>query len=759
VSKPSLDQWREISPLLDEALALPDDQREAWLQSLTASKPQLIGLLRGLLEEHRALSREHFLEWSPSVPEGGAFLHGRTVGPYTLISPIGQGGMGRVWLAERSDGRFERRVAIKFLQFSVATRGGAERFRREGRILGSLVHPHIAELIDAGVMPDGQPYMVLEYVEGEPIDQYCDTRSLSVNARIRLFLDVLGALAHAHSNLIVHRDIKPSNVLVSKDGQVKLLDFGIAKLLGYEEAPLGATPLTLEVGTPLTPRFAAPEQLTGGPITTTTDIYALGILLFELLTGHHPVGRATQSTAEVVKAIVETEPPRVSEAVDAGDEETARQHGTSPEKLQRALRGDLDLIVSKALKKNPVERYASVSALGDDLHRYLIHEPISARPDAASYRLRKYVRRHPLGVGMAAALVILLTGFFVVQTVELRRISHERDRADRIAQFMTDMFRAPDPNESRGDQITAREILDRGTRQMDAEISNDPQLEAELKAVMGATYSRLGVFSAAQPLLENAISIGKRVNGAGDRGVLRSEDELALLLIQQGQLDRADQLLQESLSEAKRSLGEKAPITLHAMSDLAYALLLRGRKEQALSLARLAFETSRRVEGEGTIGTLWSMNVLALILGQTGHLPESEAMYTSELAIELRVHGQESVGALNAMSNLGATLVLMGRLSEAEDVLKRILPIQEQLDSSDHPEVGRTLYNLACIAARRGRRNEAFSFLQQSIPIVYVRTLKSMEGDSDLAALRGDSRWSAVAKAAKKRIAEAEKSK
>lgn len=456
MSKVSPDQWREISPLLDEALALPEDQCESWLQSLSATKPKLIGLLRGLLEEHRVLSREHFLEFPAAAPEQGPYLRGQTVGPYALLSPIGQGGMGRVWLAQRSDGRFQRRVAIKFLQFSVATRAGAERFRREGRILGSLTDPHIAELIDAGVMPDGQPYMVLEYVDGDPIDRYCDQCALGINARIRLFLEVLAALAHAHSRLIVHRDIKPSNVLVSKDGQLKLLDFGIAKLLAHEGELVGAGSLTLEAGAALTPRFAAPEQVTGGAITTVTDVYSAGVLLYLLLTGHHPAGPEPCSTATLIKAIVEREPLRPSDAIpsDAAVAE-AEKRSTPPERLRRQLRGDLETIALKALKKSPGERYGSIAEFSDDLRRYLNHQPVSARPDTIAYRAVKFARRNQLAVTLAA-LVVIATIVGVVGTLMQARTARrerdaallQRDRADRIADFMTGIFKVADPRES-----------------------------------------------------------------------------------------------------------------------------------------------------------------------------------------------------------------------------------------------------------------------------------------------------------------------
>ena len=275
-------------------------------------------------------------------------LEGQQLGAYTLTTRIGEGGMGTVWLAERNDGRFTRQAAIKFVNVAAISARGEERFKREGRILGRLTHPQIAALLDAGVSPAGQPYLVLEYVDGQPIDRYCDRHGLDVAARIRLFLDVLAAVAHAHTNLIVHRDLKPSNVLVTKEGQVKLLDFGIAMLLDDEQSPGGATRLTREGDAALTPQFAAPEQVTGGAISTATDVYELGVLLFVLLTGQHPAGDAVRSPADLIKAIVETESPRPSDVV-------------SDERIKRSLRGDVDTIVGKALKKLPAERYAFVT--------------------------------------------------------------------------------------------------------------------------------------------------------------------------------------------------------------------------------------------------------------------------------------------------------------------------------------------------------------------------------------------------------------
>jgi eukaryotic-like serine/threonine-protein kinase len=411
MAKLSPDEWQAISPHLDQALEMTGDERLIWLSSLQTENPALAYQLEILLREHRVLSDKGFLEVSALELPGGPGLVGHTLGVYTLVTQIGHGGMGTVWLAERNDGRFERRVAVKVLNFALMGKGGEERFKREGRILGRLTHPHIAELIDAGVSLAGQPFLVLEYVEGDHIDRYCDHNGLDVRARVRLFIDALSAVAQAHANHIVHRDLKPSNILVRTDGQAKLLDFGIAKLLECD-GQSGEGPPTLEGGRAMTPEYAAPEQLKGEPVTAATDVYASGVLLYVLLTGHHPTGGAPRTPAGLVKAILDTEPARPSDIVapTQANQETsatnARRRGTTPDKLMRLLRGDLDTIVAKALKKNPQERYLSINAFADDLQRYLRYEPTSARPDTTTYRTGKFIRRHRSTV-VAALLVTL----------------------------------------------------------------------------------------------------------------------------------------------------------------------------------------------------------------------------------------------------------------------------------------------------------------------------------------------------------------
>ncbi|HEU5336173.1 MAG TPA: protein kinase, partial [Terriglobales bacterium] len=401
---PEPGRWRRISSYLDQALTLPEEQRAAWLQALRQKDPALAADLQNLLQKQHEAVKNNFLE-EQMVPVLDAGVRtGLAVGAYTLISPIGQGGMSTVWLAERSDGRFQRRVAVKFL--SIALRGrGEERFRREGSILGRLTHPHIAQLIDAGVLSSGEPYLILEYVDGQYIDQYCDQRRLDIQARIRLFLDVIGAVNYAHANLVVHRDLKPSNVFVTTDGQIKLLDFGIAKLVEGEEE---AATLTVQGGGAFTPHYAAPEQLQGGAVTAATDVYALGVLLYELLSGVHPAGAGTHSYSDLIKAIVEKEPAGLSKAIASDATEIAARRSATPDRLREVLRGNLESTVAKALKKNPRERYPSVSVLGDDLRHFLEHEPVTAQPDTISYRAARLVRRNRMAAGLASVVSAII---------------------------------------------------------------------------------------------------------------------------------------------------------------------------------------------------------------------------------------------------------------------------------------------------------------------------------------------------------------
>jgi serine/threonine protein kinase len=419
-------QWAVLSPLLDELLDLAEPARSRRLAELRTQDAALADRLAAMLAQDASLDLQGFLDMPAAravidtlaSPDEPPDLAGQHIGPYVLQRELGRGGMGTVWLAHRADGRFEGDVAIKFLQSGLfGSSGGAARFAREGQILGRLSHPHIARLLDAGVHEGSQPYLVLEYVEGLPIDRHCQQQGLDVAARIRLFLDVLAAVAHAHSRLILHRDLKPSNILVSADGQVKLLDFGIVKLLddaAQAQDGAAATEITQRAGSAYTPQFAAPEQVQQTDVTTATDVYALGVLLYLLLGGRHPTAEGTQSQLDHLKAVVELQPRRLSSvAAESGDLALARQ--------ARLLKGDLDTILAKALKKKPAERYANAQALADDLGRWLAHEPIAARPDSRVYVLGRFVRRHRLAVGFGALAVLALAGLTGVSVWQAQR--------------------------------------------------------------------------------------------------------------------------------------------------------------------------------------------------------------------------------------------------------------------------------------------------------------------------------------------------
>ncbi|MDR7331415.1 serine/threonine-protein kinase [Roseateles asaccharophilus] len=441
-------RWLALSPLLDELLDLETAARQQRLDVLQAQDPDAAAHLRRLLARAQDLEQQGFLsqpvvaQWDEvlaSVPGDDApppDFSGQSIGPYLLERQLGQGGMGSVWLARRADGRFEGHVAVKFLMSGLLGRGDAGRFAREGEILARLSHPHIARLLDAGVHQGSQPYLVLEYVDGQPIDAYCRQHQLGIEARVRLFLDVLGAVAHAHARLILHRDLKPSNILVTADGDVKLLDFGIAKLLAdatQAEQGAAATELTQRAGSAFTPQFAAPEQVQQADVTTATDVYALGVLLYLLLGGQHPTADDTQTQLDRLKAVVDLVPKRLSDVAVGHSDTAVSSHA-------RELRGDLDTIVAKALKKAPTERYANAQALAEDLQRWLDHEPIRARPDSRFYVVGRFVRRHRLAVAASSLAVLALMSLTAVSVLQARRAEQAEQQAQARRQQAEDLL-------------------------------------------------------------------------------------------------------------------------------------------------------------------------------------------------------------------------------------------------------------------------------------------------------------------------------
>ena len=619
--------WATLKPYFDRALDLDETARSTWLAELRQQDPAVCEAVERLLAHHRAGVDEQFLEGSAVPLPPRPVTAGQAIGAYTLTAPLGHGGMGTVWLAERSDGRFTRLAAIKFLNVALKGRG-EDRFRHEGRILGRLTHPHIASLIDAGVSTLGQPYLVLEYVDGLPIDRYCDQHRLDLAARVRLFLEVLAAVAHAHSQLIVHRDLKPSNVLVTTDGQVKLLDFGIAKLLEDDAVESGS--LTREGDVAMTPQFATPEQLTGAAVSTATDIYGLGVLLYLLVTGEHPAQASLRSPADLIRAIVEQEPRRASDAA-------------ADPKARRLLRGDLDTILAKALRKNPSDRYMSATAFADDLRRYLAHEPISARSDSVAYRTIKFARRHRWPVAAAAVVFTMLAG-------GLYLVNRERVIA-----------------ENRFRQL----------RHLSEEVFN---LDSQIADLQGATEAR-------QALV--AVSLGYLEGLATDA---RDDLDLALDLadgywqvgrvqgvpaaLNLGDLKAAEVTLQKGAALVDMVLARRPrdPRALHRAAETAQDRMIiadtEGRRDDALAHARVAAAYAEAFLGLGS-ASQQELNDMAGLFGNLAvghvnmHLYDDGARFARRQVAIARTHGLNPRIAAFGLSVLANALRSQGDLDAA----------------------------------------------------------------------------------------------
>jgi serine/threonine protein kinase len=706
------DQWLAVSPYLDEVLEIAPEQRDQWLLSLSEKDASMASRVRGLLDEQQRLWDEGFLENSPVRAD--ARLAGQKIGAYTLVSQIGQGGMGSVWLAQRSDGRFERQAAVKFVNIALAGGATEERFKREGSILGRLTHPHIAELLDAGISAHGSPYLILEYVDGVAIDRYCDDHKLDVDARVELFLDVLSAVAEAHAHLIIHRDLKPSNVLVRNDGQVKLLDFGIAKLLTQEGDTGAATALTMESGGALTPRFAAPEQVTGRTVTTATDVYALGVLLYVLLTGQHPAGAGAHSPADLVKAIVEVEAPRASGIAAA---ESAEKRSTTPEKLRRQLSGDLDTILGKALKKNPQERYASVTAFADDLRRYLKDEAISARPDTFAYRTAKFLRRNrtvAILTGAAIALVIgsLSAGLLIAnrqRKAAERRFDQVRQLANKFIALDNDIRGLPGSTKVRA-QIVSDSLQYLTSLGGDVHGDKDLALEIAYAYVRVAhvqgdpTSPNLGQFTEAAANLnkaENFVDSVLEADPSNRRGLFISATIAHDRMVLADSEDRKEEMVSWADKAAERverfmNLGNIDPKDVYSMgyfqTNVANTYADARHFSDALHASQRALEISESVAAAHRLrGSI--LDALTTSRWQTGDL--EGALQTAQQAIELQEeqaaggHAALRVNLAIALRTEGMILgkqdaePSLGRTREALAAFQRGMDIGEELAKMD----------------------------------------------------------------------------
>ncbi len=779
------DHWARLQELFSRAVELSREEREAFVAREVGDDQSLREELTKLLAYDTGKSTGPLTHALGAAIENTTrnrreAILGRVVNNYRLVSILGHGGTGTVYLAERADRQYSAQVAVKIIDSATIHGDLGQRLLAERQILASLNHPNIARLIDAGETVEGQPYLIMEYVHGEPLDRFCDREQLDVKARLELFLQICSAVQYAHQNLIVHRDLKPANILVTAEGSPKLLDFGIAKLLDADSSAASLA-LTRMNDRLLTPEYASPEQILGRSVTTASDVYALGVVLYELLTGLRPYTvPASASQLELERTICISDPERPSSALkrvaasetkDPALDKAAAARGLTIEKLARRLSGDLDAVVLRALRKEPEHRYGSVDQLAADIKRHLVREPVQARQGNWTYYSSRFIRRHAFGVSAGAAFAMFLSAFAIVMSVQAQRIAAERDRAtlegdraESVSEFMLDIFEASDPFEARGRQVTARELLDQAGRNIRGDLSQHPEVRARLLEAIGRAYRRQNEFELSVSFLEDAERLRRQLPDTDGSRRANILTELAMSLREAGDLDAAEKALREAvqIAEANRTV-----------NSLTYARLLMNLGRVELSAGNPAgakpyFERSLALHRE-LLGTthaevasvlldlssvhLWEDDIISAeqrvreavriyaettptlypdrvtanvafgeILVWQGRMDEASPLLEVSLDHQIRLYGPTSRQVSTAYALLARARVGQGAIEEAEQFARQALDIHMQTLGSDHHETAYSRAALANLLLKRGKLSEAEDQLRLSLES-YEKTL------------------------------------
>lgn len=704
------ERFRVLTDLFDEIVALDPGAREQRIRDACADAPRLEAELRALLAADETadafivdvVSDEAATLTAPD-------LDGRVLGAWRILEQLGEGGMGAVYLAERSDGEYEARAAIKLVRGGVPDARLTERFRAERQILAGLSHPGVAKLLDGGTTEDGTPYLVMELVEGLPVTEWCDEAGLGIDERLELFVEICDAVAHAHASLVAHRDLKPSNILVTEDGEPKLLDFGIAKLM--EDMDESGEGLTRTYGV-MTPAYASPEQIAGGRAGVAADVYSLGVLLFELLSGRLPIETGGLTPAQLMASVTREVPARVSTVVE---DDVSR----------RRLSGDLDAIVSRALRKEPHERYASVQALADDIRLHLAGMPIQARRDDWRYRTGKLLRRNAGVVSGGLLLLMLGISFTVNAVLQARAVARERDRAEaqrvaaeQVSGFLEDLFSEADPNQATSADVTVREILDRGAERVLTDLEAEPAIQASLAVVLGRVLRAVGEYDAAVPLLDSALAVRRRSSDATEleRGdALLERGRLAYDL---GAYPEAVELHRQALT-AYRSAGEGAPAQVaSALDELSVSLQEEGRLEEAVEYSGQAVAAYRAIDPEPNADLASALVSYTDILRGVGRIDEALEVIEEGLSMTRAVYGDQHLEVAAALNQMASTLEEHGRAQEAIELVEEGLAIRRAAFDGPHVEIAASLGNLANMLASVGRLDEALENRRASVDMV-----------------------------------------
>ncbi len=710
---------RRAHEVLEEALERVGEERSSFLSEACAGAPEVRREVDSLLAVDSRLAARldgRALEEEAQAPN---LEPGERIGPYQIVEKIGGGGMGEVYRARRADQEYQREAAIKIIKPGLETAPLLERFRSERQILASLEHPNIARLHEGGTTEAGRPYFVMEFVDGAPIDSFCDRHHLSVRKRLRLFLKVGAAVHFAHQKLVVHRDLKPSNILVSPDGEPKLLDFGISKVLN-PSSRLAQTVTALE-NRALTPEYASPEQILGDPVTTASDVYSLGVLLYELLIGKRPSrwDDERRSSLEIQRAIYTLAPPRPSGAVLGGaeGERISQKRKTTPNRLRRQLRGDLDTIVLKALCKEPEQRYASIQELLEDLRRYLDGLPIRARRGTLRYRLGILLKRHWRGITFLTFLICGLTWVAIDRSILQRETLRERDRAQRVSDFLVEIFSVSSPNESQGNAISAREVLDRGALRIRTELDDAPLVRATLMETMQQVYRNLGLLEDAAEFAEEALALRREELGAGHLDVATSLGSVAsLLIVLDRDLDRAWELETEALRIRRLHLKPDSPLIAQALNDLGLIARQRGDLEKGEQLLKEALALDPAKHGQ-EIEKLATINNLASLLQDQGRYQEAESYFRQALEAKRRLLGPNHPSLGRAANNLALLLMEQQQYDEAEPLLEEALAVSRKCFGEEHLFVAFTLANVGRLHLGRLELDRAEEAYRESVSI------------------------------------------
>jgi serine/threonine-protein kinase len=751
------ERWQQIWDLFERARRKKPEDLPGWLadtcagddelrrevESLLASDPSDAGLVGKIVGD--AAARTFDDAATPSATAAG-----RRLGPFELVGELGRGGMATVYRARRVDREFEQEVAIKVARGGLAAPELERRFLAERQILASLDHPAIARLIDGGTATDGTAWVAMELVEGIPIDRYCDREHLPERRRVELMISVCNAVHHAHRNLVVHRDLKPGNVLVTREGAPKLLDFGIAKLLGGA-SQLGVAENTRTEHRVFTPAYASPEQIRGEPITTASDVYSLGVMLFQLLTGRRPFEESEAPTpTDLERRILEVEPA-----------------------VPRSVPADLARIVHMALRKEPARRYASAEQLATDLRRYLDGQPVIAQDDTWTYRTVRFVGRHRWAVAAAAVFAVVLAGFAVSTLIQSRTLRVERDRAllaeerarieaetaAEVSEFLIDLFQVADPAEAKGEEIRAREILDAGVERVERELAASPEIRARLMSTMGRVYTNLGLHREARPLLMRSLedrralvpaddlavaeslenlgeldkfqgriedasanlerALGLR-RGAGDEGSeawIRSLLRLGNLRFEEGRFEEAEAIAREVLAAARGTLGDEHETVGDALNGLGQVLTKKGALAEAETVLRDAATHNERARGANDPSVSDALHNLALALGMTGRGAEAAEVQRRVLEINRVIYGGRHSRVALAQNNLALTLKELGQFEEAERIQRQSMELFIEIFGEEHPQVAMTWVNLANLRQSVGDLEEAESYQRRALAL------------------------------------------